>query len=106
MGLLSHEKPVAHQVEKGNPEIDGPYLDDYNENYLDARRNLELPGQDIQDENYDPKVDRADTELGDGGTVEKVIAETPTTKTTLKTVSKLDKPKPVAKKSAAKKAKK
>lgn len=32
--------PPAHEVQKGNPEIDGPYLDDIREAEADARRKM------------------------------------------------------------------
>lgn len=96
MGLKSHEAPVAHEVVKGNPKIDGPYLDDYNAAYDAARRDLNLTGQESQKERYESEeLDRAateGTELGDGGTEERVISETGSTVTSIKTESKLDAP--------------
>lgn len=95
-GLKSHEIPAAHEVVKGNPQIDGPYLDDYNAAYDAARRDLNLAGQESQKQRFESEdLDLAateGTELGDGGVEERVLSETPTTITTVRTESKLDAP--------------
>lgn len=95
-GLKSHEIPAAHEVVKGDPRIDGPYLDDYNAAYDAARRELNLAGQESQKERYE--ADELDvaategTELGDGGTEERVLSETATTRTVVRTESKNEAP--------------
>jgi hypothetical protein len=56
MGLLSHEIPAAHEVVKGDPRIDGPYLDDHNAAYEDARRQGRLAAQqEPKDEDLEPE---------------------------------------------------
>lgn len=65
MGLLSHEQPVAHEVVKGDPRIDGPYLDDHNAAYEDARRNARLNSQQVQQADED-ETPEGETPEGDG----------------------------------------
>lgn len=71
MGLLSHEQPVAHEVVKGDPRIDGPYLDDHNAAYEDARRNARLNSQQVQ------QADEDETPVGETPEGETPEEETP-----------------------------
>lgn len=96
MGLKSHEIPPAHEVIKGDPRIDGPYLDDHNASYEAARREARLTAQERQKEVVDSSnaAPTEGTELG-YGEESRVISETPTTITTVTTESKVEEPEPV-----------